>query len=75
MAIPLSLLWGTQMKSRTKFALAGIFSFAIITMVFSIVRTVAVTTLTLLPDTSWVYMWSAIETTVDQPLVTLRMTV
>lgn len=69
------MLWGVQIQVRRKLALGGIFSLVIITISFAIIRTVAVTTLTRLPDTSWLYMWSAIETTVgkkyDQSLQTI----
>ena len=66
MVLPIVMLWGVQMQARRKLALGGIFSLVIITIAFAIIRTVAVTTLTRLPDTSWLYMWSAIETTVGK---------
>ncbi len=64
MLIPISMLWGTQMRLRRKLALAGIYSLVIITIIFAIVRTTLVSSLTRLPDTLWLYMWSAIETTI-----------
>ncbi len=66
MFIPITLLWGVQMKLQRKLALGAIFSLVIITITFAIIRTVAVTTLTRLPDTSWLYVWSAIETAVGK---------
>ena len=66
MLIPITMLWGVQMKWKRKFALAGIFSLVIITMVFAIIRTavVASTKTHHLFDSSWLYMWSAIEVSV-----------
>ncbi|MCJ1271129.1 hypothetical protein MMC22_011028 [Lobaria immixta] len=64
MLIPISILWGTQMEFRRKLALMFIFSLVIITVVFSILRTSTVASLTRQPDPSWLYMWSAIEATV-----------
>lgn len=66
MILPIAMLWGVQIQVSRKLALGGIFSLVIITIAFAIIRTVAVTTLTRLPDTSWLYMWSAIETTVGK---------
>lgn len=61
MAIPISMLWKVQMSSRKKVALVAIFSLAIITCVFAIVRVTVISTLTRQPDTSWSYMWSSVE--------------
>ena len=69
MVLPIAMLWGVQIQVRRKLALGGIFSLVIITISFAIIRTVAVTTLTRLPDTSWLYMWSAIETTVGKNII------
>lgn len=66
MAIPIRMLWGIQMKLGRKLLLCLIFSLAIFTVTFSIVRTTVVSSLTRMPDTSWLYMWSAIETTVGE---------
>lgn len=66
MLIPISILWGTQMEFRRKLALMFIFSLVIITVVFSILRTSTVASLTRQPDPSWLYMWSAIEATVGK---------
>jgi len=62
MFIPFSMLKGVQMKGRRKAALSGIFSLVVITMVFAIVRTALVgSSNSTQPDSSWLYMWSAIE--------------
>lgn len=67
MLIPITMLWGVQMKPSRKFALGGIFSLVIITMIFAIVRTVLVGSIQgRLPDSSWLYMWSAVETSVGK---------
>ena len=67
MSIPITMLWGVQMRWRRKAALAGIFSLVIITIIFAIVRTAVVSSSeTRLPDSSWLYMWSAIETSVGK---------
>lgn len=68
MLIPISILWGTQMEFRRKFALVCIFSLVIITVVFSILRTSTISALTHAPDPSWLYMWSAIEASVGKLL-------
>ncbi|PQE02870.1 CFEM domain-containing protein [Rutstroemia sp. NJR-2017a BBW] len=64
MTIPISMVWGTQMRLRRKITFGVIFSLALITVIFAIVRTTEVSSLTRMPDTSWLYMWSAIETTI-----------
>ena len=61
MAIPISMLWRVQMSFSRKAALVGIFSLAVITCVFAIVRVTVISTLTRQPDTSWSYMWSSVE--------------
>lgn len=66
MVIPISMLWGTQMKMKRKITFGIIFSLAVITIIFAIVRTTVVSSLTRMPDTSWLYMWSAIETTIGK---------
>lgn len=72
MLIPITMLWGVQMKRGRKAALAGIFSLVVITMIFAIVRTAVVGSVaTHLPDSSWLYMWSAIETSVGKQIMHL----
>ena len=68
MLIPSTMLWGVQIQWRRKFTLAGIFSLVVITMIFAIVRTAVVTSSdkSHSPDSSWLYMWSAIEVSVGQ---------
>jgi hypothetical protein len=66
MLIPISMLWGTQLKLQRKIALTCIFSLVIITIIFAIVRSSAVNTNTGMMDTSWVYTWSAVETTIGR---------
>ena len=61
MAIPINMLWRVQMSLRKKTALVGIFSLAIITCVFAIVRVTVISTLTRQADPSWLYMWSSVE--------------
>ena len=65
MFIPFSMLKGVQMNWHRKAALSGIFSLVIITMVFAIVRAslVGSTDQTQI-DSSWLYMWSAIEASI-----------
>ena len=73
MLIPFTMLWGVQMKRSRKAALAGIFSLVIITMTFAIVRTAVVgSAKKRVPDSSWLYMWSAIETSVGK-LMMMRL--
>ncbi|RAL59087.1 hypothetical protein DID88_003567 [Monilinia fructigena] len=69
--LPISMLWGTQMKMKRKITFGIIFSLALITIIFAIVRTTVVSSLTRMPDTSWLYMWSAIETTIAIVVVCL----
>lgn len=67
MLIPILMLRGVQMRWRRKAALTGIFSLVVITMIFAIVRTAVVgSTNTTQPDSSWLYMWSAIEASVGR---------
>lgn len=74
MSIPITMLWGVQMRWRRKAALAGIFSLVVITMIFAIVRTAVVgSAKTRLPDSSWLYMWSAIETSVGKWIMCLLL--
>ncbi|KAL9002678.1 MAG: hypothetical protein Q9188_004404 [Gyalolechia gomerana] len=61
MAIPIGMLWKVQMSLRKKLALVGIFSLAVITTIFAIVRVTSISALTHQPETSWSYMWSSIE--------------
>lgn len=61
MTIPSHLLWRVRISTKKKLALFGIFSLVIITMIFAIVRTAVISSLTRQPDTSWSYMWSSIE--------------
>lgn len=64
MAIPISLLWKVQITCRQRLALVGIFSLAVITMAFAIVRVTVISLLTNQPDVSWLFLWSFIEQTV-----------
>jgi hypothetical protein len=67
MIIPIRMLWGVQMKWRRKLALAGIFSLVIITISTSIIRASVVSSeAPRVIDTSWLYMWSAIEISVGK---------
>ena len=59
--IPFVILWQVRIPLTKKLALTGIFSLVIITMVFAILRVTLISKLTKQPDTSWSYMWSAIE--------------
>ncbi|CAD6443768.1 4c810b13-d3d1-4626-acd8-513defa6fcaa [Sclerotinia trifoliorum] len=66
MAIPFCILWTVRLSRKKKLAFAGIFSLAVITMIFAIVR-VAVnigSPHSTLFDQSWLYTWSLIEQTV-----------
>ncbi|APA11372.1 hypothetical protein sscle_07g061420 [Sclerotinia sclerotiorum 1980 UF-70] len=66
MAIPFCILWTVRLSQKRKLAFAGIFSLAVITMIFAIVR-VAVnigSPHSTLFDQSWLYTWSLIEQTV-----------
>ncbi|KAI4254446.1 MAG: hypothetical protein LQ352_003091 [Teloschistes flavicans] len=65
MLIPFTMLRGVQMRWRRKAALGGIFSLVIITMIVAIVRTALVASKkTKQLESSWLYTWSAIETSV-----------
>ncbi|KAI9787411.1 MAG: hypothetical protein M1835_002766 [Candelina submexicana] len=61
MAIPISMLWRSQMSLRKKLVLAGIVSLTVITTVFAIVRVTSVSALSRQPDAPWANMWSFIE--------------
>ena len=65
-SIPISLLWKVEITVKQKVALAGIFSLAVITMTFAIVRVTVISILTQQPDVSWLYMWSFVEQTVGE---------
>ena len=58
MAIPISMLWSVQMSLRKKAALVGIFSLAIITCVFAIVRVIVISTVTHDSHTAWSAIWN-----------------
>ncbi|KAI4224913.1 MAG: hypothetical protein L6R36_004313 [Xanthoria steineri] len=65
MLIPFSMLKGVQMKWHRKAALGGIFSLVVITMVVAIVRTSLVgSNNRTQPDSSWLYLWTAIEASI-----------
>lgn len=61
MALPISMLWGVQMSFRRKAALIGIFSLAIITTVFAVIRVTIISTFTKQPEPSWLYLWNSVE--------------
>ena len=61
MALPISMLWGVQMSFRRKLALIGIFSLAIITTVFAVIRVTIISTITKQPEPSWLYLWTSVE--------------
>ena len=61
MAIPIRMLWRVQMSLSRKVVLGGIFSLAVITCVFAIVRITVISISTRQPDTSWSYLWSSVE--------------
>ena len=62
MVLPISMLWGVQMSFRRKAALIGIFSLAMITTVFAVIRITIVSTFTKQqPEPSWLYLWSSVE--------------
>ncbi|KAL8643688.1 MAG: hypothetical protein Q9226_008185 [Calogaya cf. arnoldii] len=59
------MLKGVQIKWQRKAALGGIFSLVVITMVFAIIRTALVgSNNRTQPDSSWLYLWSAIEASI-----------
>ncbi|KAF2136435.1 uncharacterized protein K452DRAFT_279988 [Aplosporella prunicola CBS 121167] len=60
-SIPISMLWKVRVSGRRKAGLAAVFCVTIITMVFAIVRVAVISSLTVQPDMSWLYMWSNIE--------------
>lgn len=56
------MLWNVKINARQKLALTGIFSLTVITMMFAIIRVAVVTRQTRAnPDSTWLYLWSAIE--------------
>ena len=61
MAIPISMLWRVQMPLKKKVALTGIFSLAVITAMFAIIRMTVTSASGRLFDVSWLFMWSSIE--------------
>ena len=69
MAIPISMLWRVQMSLSKNVALVSIFSLAVITCVFAIVRVTVISTLNRQPDTSWSYLWSSVEQCIGMKLL------
>ncbi|KAF7889869.1 uncharacterized protein EAF02_002284 [Botrytis sinoallii] len=59
--IPVAILWKVKITPRHRMALYGLFSLTVITMAFAIIRVAVVTAASRQPDSSWLYMWSAIE--------------
>ncbi|KAL0261726.1 hypothetical protein SLS55_003156 [Diplodia seriata] len=59
--IPISMLWKVRISPKRKVGLAAVFSVIVITIVFAIVRVAVISSLTVQPDMSWLYMWSNIE--------------
>ncbi|QSZ36724.1 hypothetical protein DSL72_006607 [Monilinia vaccinii-corymbosi] len=59
--IPVAILWKVKITQRHRLALYGLFSLTVITMAFAIIRVAVVSTASRQPDSSWLYMWSAIE--------------
>lgn len=56
------MLWNIKINIRQKLALSGIFSLTVINMIFAIIRVAVVTRQTrTTPDSTWLYLWSAIE--------------
>ena len=49
------------MSFRKKAALICIFSLAIITTVFAVIRVTIVSTFTKQPEPSWLYLWNSVE--------------
>ncbi|KAI4202614.1 MAG: hypothetical protein LQ348_001478 [Seirophora lacunosa] len=65
MLVPFSMLRGVQMRWRRKAALTAIFSLVVITMVVAVLRAALVgSNQAASPDSSWLYMWSAIEASI-----------
>lgn len=77
--IPIRMLWGTQMKLKRKLALVGIFSLVVFTMIISIIRAAIVSVQVsetdnplgskrsvVVVDSSWLYLWSAVEISIGQ---------
>ncbi|MCJ1259438.1 hypothetical protein MMC24_007275 [Lignoscripta atroalba] len=66
MALPLRLLWGLQITTRQKLALAGIFSLGLVIIVFAIVRVIETSASTHHVDPIWLALWSMVEASVDK---------
>lgn len=64
MALPLRLLWKLQIERKQKIALAGMFSLAIITVVFAIVRIIEINPTLKHVDPVWLALWTMIEASV-----------
>ena len=60
MLIPITLLWGVQMRLTKKLTLAVIFSLVVITIIIATIRIIAITSSGLV-DPSWAFFWSIIE--------------
>ncbi|MCJ1429662.1 hypothetical protein MMC29_007577 [Sticta canariensis] len=69
MALPLRLLWKLQIETRQKLALAAVFSFAIVIIVFAIVRIVEINSMLKHVDPIWLALWSMIEASVGKQLI------
>ena len=62
------MLWNVKIDIRQKIALASIFLLVVITMAFSIIRTIAVALGSNQPEESWLYFWNLIEITIGASL-------
>lgn len=62
-ALPISILWKVRISTRRKIGLLAVFSATVITVSFSIfrtVRTVIVNSQSVMDET-WIFLWSALE--------------
>lgn len=64
MALPLRMLWKLRIERRQKFALAIVFSLAIVIIIVAIVRIVEINPTFKHVDPVWLALWSMTEASV-----------
>jgi hypothetical protein len=70
MLLPISILWNVRVSMARRFALGGVFSLVIITMVIAIVRVTVTTDGNRIShankqvESSWLYTWHFVESSV-----------
>lgn len=61
MTVPLSILWRSRLPVRQKFALAGVFSLVLFTILVAVIRTGLTTEEGKAMNLPWVVVWTGVE--------------